>query len=825
MKLRFFGSMQIITLSLFATLALPAWANDGAEPIGMFSCAGAINVMDCIEKSPPPAPEPELPEAVPINTQQFGFGGPFSAGVRYDTDLGWIPEISYTQMFFDNGIHVELGYGAKEQRANVTLGHAFHSHQQIKVTYEYLAQNLPFDFASGTVNEWVSQNAFGAAYRYLFNQALHSIDLNGYYIHANNKNNLADVTFYQNNDAYLNLRRIAGGTEETVTAGITLAPHPQWLIHVGGGYSHLVYDTEYESNQDTTTIAYNAGLDLLITPYTKLSTDVANSAAETDGRFKISQIFPAHIEAAVTGQYSQGQAGQPNSSSITLGLAYPVATYAIAPDDVLGTLKTWIEKPVIRAPRVLAIKDEKITQYAINATNPPAQAVLTGQMIQEIHTQDIFNFDPMIFDQVVYSLAVVNSSNSLYLDIKPDGNSPNNAIIYSTQPLPNATAPNGGAVVYHVTITALGYKNGLATPIQSQADLELDVNFNPSNEPKWITHPAQAIAFDAANPANAINLNQLIEQNAGTAADGVKFAFDNPSLYPNWDITTTGGVWYLVRKPDTNNAFDAGDISTTPKNIMISVQYADDPDGVTIPAQPVSVTVNPDAQINFHWVSGDNCLVNNLTAYQPVNDSRNAPRLLLLSPCVSYQDGNGHALNVKNDNISYPAAHSNDYPGNISVSGSNTSAQLSVGMPSSGLNTAYGLDLTVKSKAQGNNNGIALNVDNLISVGNTMVIDASNQNHLFQEDSSHFITSVVINSLESNHSYTIVSSIPAPSATYTMESPNAITNKSSYDTQKNNNNIVSYPSPIQPGSTGQISIMWWASTGYQTVSSITITQN
>ena len=188
-----------------------------------------------------------------------------SLGVRYDNVLGWIPEASYVQLFYDNGINLQLGYGANEQRANITLGHSFSANEQIKITYEYLTQNLPFDFASGSVNEWVNQNAFGAAYRYLlFDKVLQSIDLNGYYIHANNKD-LNDVVFYEGNNADLDLRHIAGGAEETVMAGITLNLFHQILINLGGGYSHLVYDTEYEDNQDTTTLAYHAGLGFLVT--------------------------------------------------------------------------------------------------------------------------------------------------------------------------------------------------------------------------------------------------------------------------------------------------------------------------------------------------------------------------------------------------------------------------------------------------------------------------------------------------------------------------------------------------------------------------------
>src|SRR5690606_28708611 len=141
----------------------------------------------------------------PLFNQNMALYGPLSLGIRYDFDLGWIPQIEYTQTFYDNGMHVLLDYNTNETRANLTLGHAFSSNQQVKLTYEYLAQNLPFDFESGETHEWVNQNAFGAAYQYLFpGEVFRGFDISGYYIAANNKD-LPDVIYYQNNEAYLNL--------------------------------------------------------------------------------------------------------------------------------------------------------------------------------------------------------------------------------------------------------------------------------------------------------------------------------------------------------------------------------------------------------------------------------------------------------------------------------------------------------------------------------------------------------------------------------------------------------------------------------------------
>jgi|GEM_PF-3822426 len=648
----------------------PSWA-DPEDQYYSFACADSANVMDCIEKTKPLTTTETSPQNIPLNTQRWGITGPLGLAVRYDADLGWIPELNLVQMFYDNGISVQLGYGFNEQRANITLGHTISPQQQLKITYEYLSQNLPFDFAGGEVDEWVNQNAFGAAYRYLLlNRVLHSIELNGYYIHANNKD-LSDDIFYDGNEAYLDLRHIAGGVEETVTAGVTLtAPTYPLLCNLGIGYSHLAYDTEYEDDQNTATLAFNAGLDYLITNHTQFSTRISNSAAETDENIKISQIFPAQFEVSLAGHYSQGQAGQPNSRSITLTLAYPVASYRMKQEDRLSQLKTWIQQPVIRAPRVLAIKDEKIIQMTINAANPPAQSLMTGQMIQSINTQDIFNFDPATFDNVVYSLSfpadshsLGNPQNQLYIDVKPNDNSSYYATVYSTAPLPNSATPNGGQAVYHLIITASGYKNGLTTPIQAQADLQLNINFNPNNEPQWDKNKTSgAIAFDQTTAPSSINLNSYLLSNTPEA---VEFYFKDASQYPNWQLIESSGAWYLVRKTTGSGAYNAADVNTSP-TLMIYVKYQDDP--VNIPpadadSQALTITVKPDDAIQLQWNTSSACQLAPMTATQPAGPSQT---IGLLNQCVVYTK-NGAAIAIANDVIG-SITEKSDYHGVINIS-------------------------------------------------------------------------------------------------------------------------------------------------------------
>ncbi len=810
--------MGIVVLFIISLFSFPAYAYDeDAVSQDIYDCSNAVNVMDCIEKTRPNNPKP-APSYVSL--QPEGWAGPVSLAVRYDNQLGWIPEIGFVKLFYGNGMNLLAAYGPNEARANVTLGHAFNPFQQVKITYEYLAQKLPYDFASGDVNQWVSQNAFGAGYRYLLkDRFLRSINVNAYYILANSKN-LPEVYYYQNNIAESNLRRIAGGSEQTVTTGFSLAPTHNWIFNLGGGYSHLQYNTHYEDNHENSAMAYHAGMDFLITPLTLISANLDNNAAETDGMVKLSRIFPGHVEAAVTGQYSQGQAGQPNSASITLGFAYPVSIYSLGDNDSLGAFKSWIEKPVIRATRVLAVKDEKVIQFTIDTEDPNPQNLLTGQIIQEIDTQNVFHFDPALYDQVTYTI----SNNPLNLGLKNDPSSSKNMIVYSTAPISNSATPTGAPVSYTVILTALGYKKELSAPVQAQAKLVFNINFNNGNEPQW-SATSSSINFDADSAAHGgINLNNLTKNNAG---EPIKFYFDDPAKYPAWDIIYSGNTAYLVRKASVNNAFNAADINSTSQNLIISAQYADDPEGVTVPGQNIKVTVTADSQIKFKWQSGGNCqdaTLKNLMAYQPSDDNTHPAVNLALTPCVAYVRSDNKEVPVANDNIVFTLQNTANYPGNISISGENSNSRLSVLMPSaSGLNHSYSIGFAVMSLAQGGYAPVAaeLNADGLISVGSQLSITVSNS-FTFKEGSI-FLTSVVIDNLEGGRSYKIASSVPAPSSTYTMLSPGAIESATDYEFYNNAGKIYLYPNVVQPED-GKISVLWYSVSSYPQIMSIVVSQ-
>ncbi len=551
MSKRLFSNLSTIVATLALSLGLiaqPTWAaapNGELQNDAQFTCASAIDLMECIQRtnSSATATQPADIKNMSINTSSLNISSPLTAGVRYDNDLGWILDAAYAQAFYNAAVGLKMSVGPNEHRANVTLGTALTDKQQIKLTYEYLSQNLPFDFVTGAVNEWVSQNAFGAAYRYLFNyKLLHSFDLSGTYIKANSKK-LSQVDMGEDELSDVNKRHIAGGEERTVMGSLTLTPFTHTSLKIGAGYSQIAYNTLYEDNQKNTTLAYTADLSQLLTSTTKITASINNTAASRNHSAKISQILPGSLEASVSGQYAVGAGELADSSSLTASLSYP------APKNyseggmakVLGALKEWVKTPVVTSTRVLAIKDEQIARLVIDKNNPmPNQIVIIGKKLSPIETQRYFKFDPEIFDKVSYQVTILPTADSnaqpvplsqLKLALTSDAY---HATLSSTEGMPVRALTPGS---YNVTFTANGVRKN-QTVASTNSSFQLEVRQDTSlPAPTWKNNYKLPTA--KGDTAYEFLLRNLIQDNTGLP-EGDNYTFtlkssnEDGSTPPNW---------------------------------------------------------------------------------------------------------------------------------------------------------------------------------------------------------------------------------------------------------------------------------------------------
>lgn len=563
------------------------------------------------------------PKNLPLNSDALGWSGPVKAALRYDSELSWILGLDYVQMLSESvGLSVKTGFGPNERRANITTGFAVTPDQHIKLTYEYLTQNLNFDFVTGGVQEWVDQHAVGGAYQYLLrHEILHSFEISGYTVRANSKN-LSDVIYNvsenQTTSYDVNNRRIAGGTENTIQAALNLLPIKNTALTIGGGFSSLSYDTQYEDNQAKSTIAYQAQLTHLLTDTLKFVAGVNSSASGTTHSAEIRHILPKSIELSLKGEYMSSTT-LPNSSSITLGISYPAPkAYSIAPFGGMQELKNWIEKPIVYKTRVLAIKDEKVIHVlptkndfvqTIYTSNPVGQTTPDLTKIIPIPMTTMFTFqDPGL--TINYTCQVTAPSTgdcgtllNLAVGVPP---SSQGTQLFSTASVPSIAA---SSTAYTVTITATGTRPGLANPVVETGTLTLNVYAIPP------TFPAADIVFDATGGAevptapltvtvnglhpltDGINLNTTASGGSGDPSTRT-FAFADPANPPAyWQIVEDSGTYYLLRNLDAEEQLNAQDINTT---VSIPLCVYEKSESSQCAEVPISVTVKPDTAGSIH---------------------------------------------------------------------------------------------------------------------------------------------------------------------------------------------------------------------------------
>ncbi len=177
---------------------------------------------------------------------------PVDLSVDQDSLLGAVGDAKVLLDFNnENAAAVELAAGPKVLRTNGTYAFALNDKNRIKITGEYLDENLPFDFYTGETKQWVNQAAIGAAYQYwLGGETFKDLQIGSHYSHAGSKD-LSDKTIdLGDNINLLDERRIAGGVDwnGTVETGLHLWPHS--LMSVGADYDRVRYDTQYDIHDE-----------------------------------------------------------------------------------------------------------------------------------------------------------------------------------------------------------------------------------------------------------------------------------------------------------------------------------------------------------------------------------------------------------------------------------------------------------------------------------------------------------------------------------------------------------------------------------------------
>lgn len=335
-------------------------------------------------------------KSLSFTTSDFGWQLPLSLGVEYSQNFGTELDGSFTYGFgFSDAVAAQFNAGTNEYRFNGTFGHALTDFQRVKVSAEYLAQNLNFDFKAGPLDKWVGQGAAGITYEYLFPQHFfHDLNVNAFYSKAWSKD-LGYVYFFDptnlNNDLGISedWRRIAGATDKSASVGVDLLPFNTTLFGLQANYDNVHYDMQYPitpENPDPSASGLGGTLSLEQLLGKRLKIKLLGSVRKIYDDYTAELDWLAltnadhHLELAFTGEHlannhDEQSVGNNNSSDNRFGVNFTYKlgngisadkddSYTLNITDSHSDLVSWSSQPAVRMAKVLAAKDEKIFQIA-----------------------------------------------------------------------------------------------------------------------------------------------------------------------------------------------------------------------------------------------------------------------------------------------------------------------------------------------------------------------------------------------------------------------------------------------------------------------------
>jgi hypothetical protein len=327
-------------------------------------------------------------DGVDLNSSMFGMNGPLSLSSDYSSQYGFIMSGQYTKAFGqDNAGSLELDAGTKERRINGTWATAITDHQRLKFSAEYLQQAMDFNFLSGNVNKWVAQQAYGLSYQYLLdNKFISAINANSTYSTVKSQS-LANKIMPNDAD-WINVRRIAGGTDKSFSGGASLTPFSTTKLDLALDYDELTYDikyhNQYQQAKNVRGFGVTANLSQLITKHVKVQLGGSDRKIYDSYQAEIDYLAHTHpgsqLSFGLTAARTIGSAGLPNDTRMGLNVKYawggntnadtaaytasnPINSNANVQDD----LAQWTATPAVHRAQVLAVADQELIANTNNS--------------------------------------------------------------------------------------------------------------------------------------------------------------------------------------------------------------------------------------------------------------------------------------------------------------------------------------------------------------------------------------------------------------------------------------------------------------------------
>jgi len=343
-----------------------------------------------------------------FSSSDFGFKGPLKLNFQWSKLVGIYLVGKYTQLLdVRNALSAEVDAGGKQRRFSVTWGHALTPNQLIKLTAENLSQKLDFDFSSGMVSQWIYQNAIGASYAYVLDKGLlHDVNFNAYYSKANSKT-LADKNYWSGGFLYRNHRRISGGTDKSISAGVDFVPTPTTLIGLQANYDNVLYRmyNDLSSKKDDNGLGATVSLDQLINDHVKFKLLASHRKPYQDYQAEVDWLLysipGSNLQLGLLGERIVGNLGARNDNQVGINLTYnwggdqnaKPAMYGSPQANVgINNLRDWVSNPAVRMQQVLALVDQS-SEILPSPVPSPGDKLSAVQHVVIVHPKEIKQID------------------------------------------------------------------------------------------------------------------------------------------------------------------------------------------------------------------------------------------------------------------------------------------------------------------------------------------------------------------------------------------------------------------------------------------------
>lgn len=283
--------------------------------------------------------------------------------------------------------------GPRNYRVSGTVGMAVNPRNRLKMTGEWLWQDIDYSFLTSVSRQWVQQSAVGVGYQFVLNNRfINYLDLSGYYSHAPSKN-LASVDFIDvaTGNIFVNLRRIAGSNAGGISPGVHFIPWRGAEGSLAANWDDVQYDTVNTAKRTAKGFGGTLGLTQALQAYGqnfKLGASAAFRAPFDYYGVEADWVKPLPTSLLTLGifvDYTRGKQTLVNTSLVGINLSYAIDTpapivnnaWAVKPDSLLA----WVSQPAVYMPQVLAVSDGSVNRCT--AGSGPS---FSGQMMDILLT-------------------------------------------------------------------------------------------------------------------------------------------------------------------------------------------------------------------------------------------------------------------------------------------------------------------------------------------------------------------------------------------------------------------------------------------------------